>query len=138
MSSTCGCIQRIELGPAQVPWLGTTKTKIPLMQYIKITWDTGMQTELEPYILGNGESRDVLCGADVVTKEEAPLVVKVQLSNWHEESNGHEFGLANTVMKFCTPEFYGVHRVQYASKYPNYNHTYDLSVSVVEKIAHTM
>ena len=41
-------------------------------------------------------------------------------------------------MKFCTPEFYDVHRVQYESKFPTYNITYDLSVSVVEKVAHTM
>ena len=57
---------------------------------------------------------------------------------WHETSNGREYGLANTVMNFCTPEFYDVHRVQYESQFPNYNITYDLSVSVVEKVAHTM
>ena len=56
--------------------------------------------------------------------------MKVQLSAWHEESNGREFRLADTAMDFCTPDFYGVHLVLYETKF--------LSVSVVEKIAHTM
>ena len=138
MDSTSGCIKNIEFGPAKVPWEATVRAKIPLPQYIKITWKTGRQTEMLPYILSKGASRDVLCGTDVATGDEASVVVKIQAWEWHEKSNGHEFGLANTVMKFCTPEFHGVHRVQYESKFPNYNITYDLSVSVVEKVAHTM
>ena len=133
-----GSIEKIEFGPTRAPWQATKRAKIPLMEYIKITWKTGMQIEMVPSILSEGQSRDVLCGTDVATNKEASVVVKIQDWSWHEVSNGHEFGLANTVMKFCTPEFYGVHRVLYESKYPKHECTYDLSVSVVEKIAHTM
>ena len=138
MASTSGSIAKIEFGPAKATWEVTKRTKIPMMQYIKIMWTSGKHITMHPYIIGDGAGRDVLCGIDEATNEEASVVVKIQSWNWHEESNGYEFGLATTVMDFCTPEFYGVHRVQYASKYPNYHQTYDLSVSVVAKVPHTM
>ena len=93
-----GSIEKIEFGPVKIPWQATTRGKIPLMQYIKIKWNTGRETEMDPCILSDGQSREVLCGTDVATNEEASVVVKIQDSRWHEESNGHEFVLANTVM----------------------------------------
>ena len=108
------------------------------MQYIIITWKTGRQTKILPSILNYGESRDVLCGTDVATNKESDVVVKMQTWRWHAESNGHEFDIANRIMKFCTPNFYGVHRVAYETRYAGYNVTYDLSVSVVEKVPRTM
>ena len=56
-----------------------------------------METEIkDPYIHGDGASRDVLCGSDVATNAEASVVVKIQLWSWHVQSNGHEFHLANS------------------------------------------
>jgi hypothetical protein len=97
MASTSGSIEKIEFGPSKAPWEATKTEKIPLMQYIKITWKTCRETKMIPYILSEGQSRDVLCGTDVATKEEASVVVKTQALKWHDDSNGHEFGLAENV-----------------------------------------
>ena len=101
-----------------------------MMQYIKITWPNGSQIEMIPEFLCAGMGRDVLCGTDVVTKEKAGVVVKIQQWQWHEASNGHEYEIANTVLTDFTPQFYGVHRVLYEA--------YDLSVSVGERVPYTM
>ena len=104
--------------------------KIPMMTYIKITWANGCTTKLLPYILAEGQSRVVLCGTDVSTQAEASVVLKIQHWRWHSLSNEHEADIANNRLNFCTPAFYGVHKVSYVD--------YDLSVSVVEKVARTM
>ena len=84
MASTSGSIAQTEFGPAAKPWQ-QTKQKIPLMQWIKITWKDGKQTQMLPYIPSDGASRDVLCGTDVSTNEEARVVVKIQEWKWHDE-----------------------------------------------------
>ena len=112
MPSISGSIAKIEFGPAQEPWVATVRTKIPLPEYIRITWESGTQLQMAPYQLADGAARDVLCGIDASTGAEATVVLKIQKWSWHEKSNGHEYNLATTVLKFCTPEFYGVHRVK--------------------------
>ena len=137
MASTSGDIEQIEFGPAKVPWKQTIRTKIPLPQYIKITWRAGGQTTLDPSLFSEGQSRDVLWGTDVETGKKADVVIKLQTSDWHNTSNVHEFLLANKYMGAFTPKFHGVHKVRYASKHPAYMHAKELSVSVVDKIVCT-
>ena len=139
MASTSGSIHNIVFGPPKSTWQTTARSKIPLPEFITITWTNGKTIKILPSILSEGASRDVLSGIDEATGKEAPVVVKVQeWLRWHDESNGHEFLLANKYMGAFTPKFHGVHKVRYASKHPQYTHTKDLSVSVVDKIVCTV
>ena len=130
MTTASRSIEKMEFGPIKIPWEPIKKMKIPMMTYIKITWANGCTTKLLPYILAEGQSRVVLCGTDVSTQAEASVVLKIQHWRWHSLSNEHEADIANNRLDFCTPAFYGVHKVSYVD--------YDLSVSVVEKVARTM
>ena len=65
------------------------------MEYIKIMWQSGKQTVMEPHVLSEGASRDVLWGTDLATKKVASVVVKLQGWQWHGTSNGHEFRLVS-------------------------------------------
>ena len=108
---TSGEIQSVVLRPPQ--WCSsrsaqlTPTTKMCMPSLITLTFKDGQSHSILPEMLGDGASRDVIGGTIQHTKMPSPWVIKFQDWSWHEQSNGHEYRLATSLLEPFTPRMIG-------------------------------